>query len=86
MYRYCFTSYLDGVSGKYVSDAAFQENLSPSNAALAEVTADKGHYTGLEAPNAAGNLRGVPGVKDSYSTLSIVLYYKINTNTRTWWK
>ena len=86
MYHITFTDYLDGVSGKYVSDAAFQANLSPHDAAIAELVADKGYQTGLEAKNAPGNLRGNPGNKDSYSTISIVVYYKINVNTRSWWR
>ena len=86
MYRYTFTDYLDGVSGKYVDPTLYAKHLSPGNAAIAPLVADKGYYAGLEQPNAAGNLRGNPSNKDSYSTVGFTLYYKINTSTRRWWR
>jgi hypothetical protein len=87
MYRMTFTDYLDGVSGKYVSSAAFQEHLSPKNAILAEQVADKGQYAvpELEGPNIPGNARGNPGNKDAYSTITITFYYKVHNATRQWW-
>jgi len=85
MFRYTFFKYLDGVSGKYVSAAAFSEHLSPQNAQLAELVADKGYWYGLEPPNAAGNLRGNPGYTDKYSTITITFYYKVHNRTPRWW-
>ena len=83
MYRYCFTDYLDGVSGKYVNPPAFYTHMSPQQAALAESVADKEQYFNNEVPNAAGNLRGNPG-SDAYSSITITFCYKINTRRRTW--
>lgn len=85
MFRYTFTKYLDGVSGKYISSADFEAHLSPAQAQLAELVADKGYWYGLTQPNVAGNLRGNPSFTDKFSTLSITLYYKVNTRTARWW-
>jgi len=85
MWRYCFTKYLDGVSGTYISNAAFAEHLSPHDALLAEEVANKTPYTGLNLISNPGDQRGNPGVKDSYSTISIVFYYKVHNATHRWW-
>jgi hypothetical protein len=85
MWRMTFTDYLDGVSGKYVGAAAYAAHLNPHDALIAQAVADKGPDHGLEAPNAAGNLRGNSTNNDSYSTVSITFYYKILTKNRTWW-
>ena len=84
MYRYCFTDYLDGVSGKYVDPEAFYAHFTPTQAAQAAAVADKTPYFYNQAPNAAGNLRGTSG-NDSYSTITITFYYKIFNKTRVWW-
>lgn len=86
MLRYTFCKYLDGVSGKYVGAQAYAAHLTESNAALAELVADKGYYLGLEQPNAAGNARGNPGYDDKYSTISITFAYKVDTRTKRWWR
>jgi Domain of unknown function (DUF6089) len=85
MYRYTFTDYLDGVSGKYVDPAEYQKHMSASDAVTAQQVADKGYYLGLAPKNTAGNLRGNASNKDAYSTITFTLAYKINTNTRRWW-
>ncbi len=85
MYRMTFTKYLDGVSDKYISTSDYAAHLSPHDAALAESVADKEALTGLGQTNAAGNTRG-GGKNESYSTISIVFYYKVATNNRRWWK
>ncbi len=85
LYRMTFTDYLDGVSGKYISQADFQKHLSAHDATVAYQIADKSYFNGLSQPQAAGNLRGNPGNNDSYSTLQITLYYKILTSTHEWW-
>jgi hypothetical protein len=86
MYRFTFTDYLDGVSGKYISAAAFNAHMAPSQATLAEQVADKGYWLNLEPPNAAGNLRGDPTNNDKYSTITITFYYKVHNHDRLWWK
>jgi hypothetical protein len=85
MYRYTFTDYLDGVSGKYIANSDFNKHLSPSKAALAQQVADKGYWAGLELPNTPGNLRGNASNKDAYSTITITFAYKVNTRTKRWW-
>jgi hypothetical protein len=86
MWRYTFTDYLDGVSGKYIAASAYGEHMSAKNAILAEEVADKSQYSGLSSfPNAAGNLRGNPSNKDSYSSISITISYKVLTRTKKWW-
>jgi len=84
-FRYTFCKYLDGVSGKYVSQADYDAHLSTSKAALAALVADKGYWYGLEQPNAPGNFRGNPGFTDKFSTIAITFYYKVNTRTARWW-
>ena len=85
LWRKTFTPYLDGVSGPYIGNAAFQAHLSPSQAILAEQVESKSVYTGLSQPNTPGTLRGTEGFKDSYSTISIVFYYKVTSRNREWW-
>ncbi len=85
MYRYTFTDYLDGVSGKYVDPSEYQKHMSASDAVIAQQVADKGYYLGLGPKNTAANMRGNPSTKDAYSTITFTLAYKINTNTRRWW-
>jgi Outer membrane protein beta-barrel domain len=97
MYRLTFTDYLDGVSDKYVNPSAFYAHLSPTEAAVAVSVADKSWMTngGINVnkggpgypptPNAPGSLRGDPSNKDSYSTISIVFYYKVLTKSKEWW-
>jgi len=85
MFRYTFTKYLDGVSGKYIDPAAFAEHLSPSQAATAALVADKGYWYGLEPANVAGNMRGNSAYTDKYSTISITLSFKVPTRTPKWW-
>lgn len=66
-YHYSFTDYLDDVSTRYRDPAAFS---NPIAAALA----DRRPELGLE-PQAAGKVRGNPGVKDSYAMISLQAHY-----------
>lgn len=87
MFRKTFTSYLDGVSGKYVGALAYQEHLSPAAAIIAQEVADKtiyGNYAQVFS-QPAGNLRGNSAFKDCYSTIGITLYYKVAKKTAEWW-
>ena len=85
MFRYTFTKYLDGVSGKYISPADFSAHLSVKDAQTAELVADKGYWYGLSQQNVAGNMRGNPTFTDKYSTITITFYYKVKTRTPKWW-
>ena len=84
MYRYTFCKYLDGVSGKYVDQRAFYSHMSADQAALAASVADKEQYNNNQLANPAGNLRGNGG-NESYSTVSLTLFYKITSRDREWW-
>lgn len=84
-YRMTFFDYLDGVSGKYVSNFEFNQNLGPSEAKLAQQIADKSSYYNNALPNKAGTLRGNPGNNDSYSTISIMLAYRVPSRHKIWW-
>lgn len=84
-YRMCSTDYLDGVSNKYVDPAYYDLTLSPSKAALAKVVADKSHEILPGYTNTPGNWRGNPANNDSYSTIAITIYYKINPRRIPWW-
>ena len=84
MYRYTFTDYLDGVSGKYVSQAAYNAHLSPANAILADEVADKAQYATNPVTPSTG-VRGNSSNNDSYSTISFTIFYKINTKRKEWW-
>ncbi len=86
MYRKTFTDYLDGVSGKYIDPKEYALHLSPADAVTAAAVADKAYLKKLAQPNVAGNMRGNPGNKDSYSTLSFTIYYKVFARSREWWK
>jgi hypothetical protein len=85
LYRITFTDYLDGVSGKYIDPHLFKQHLSAGDAITAAQVADKQPYFNNELPNAPGNMRGNPGNKDGYSTITITFYYKVLTREREWW-
>ena len=78
LYRYCFTDYLDDVSGFYYYSG--DQTTSPQNA-----IADKSWVIDPKVHHAAGELRGNPAVKDAYSTISINFFYKIKTRKTQWW-
>jgi hypothetical protein len=86
MWRMTFTDYIDGVSGEYVSNSAFNRVLGEKEATMAMQVADKGYWFGLAQPNVPGNMRGNPADNDSYSTISITFYYKLLTKTHEWWR
>jgi hypothetical protein len=85
IYRITLCDYIDGVSGKYVSQFEFNQNLSPGDAKLAIQVADKQPYFNDALPNKPGSLRGNPGNNDSYSTFSITLAYRVPTRSKIWW-
>ena len=85
MYRYCFTDYLDNVSGKYVDPSEYDQNLNARDAATAKAMSDKSYLIDPNAKHTPGQLRGNPAVKDGYSTFSINFYYKIKEKQSPWW-
>ena len=86
MYRFTFFSYLDGVANNYVDPSSFAQHLNAHDAALALQMYDKTKYVNAALPaNVPGTLRGSPNVNDSYSTLSITFYYKIQSRRKEWW-
>ncbi len=85
MWRMTFFDYLDGVSGKYLSQSEYNANLSPADAALAMRIADKQPYFNNSIPSFPGTLRGNPSNNDSYSSITITFYYKVNARNREWW-
>lgn len=86
MYRMTMFDYLDGVSGKYISQYEFKQNLSESDAKTAILVADKQLYYNNSLPSPPGTLRGNPGNNDSYSTFSILFSYKVPARNRIWWR
>ncbi len=84
-WRMCFTDYLDGVSGKYIDPKYFDLYLSPADAALAKQMYDKSGLAFYNAKNAVGANRGNPSNNDSYSTISIILYWKVLPHHIPWW-
>ncbi len=88
MYRFTFTDYLDGVSGKYVSASEFNANLKGGDEVTAYQMSDKRYLSdkyGDYIPAGTPGYRGNPNNKDGYSTLSIIIYYKVKNRTRPWW-
>lgn len=87
IYRYCFTDYLDNVSGQYVSPEFYNAKFDQYKAQTAsdlqdmswEVRGDKSFY------NDPGTNRGNPNVKDAYSSLNFRIYWKINRKYNPWW-
>jgi opacity protein-like surface antigen len=84
-YRYCFTDYIDNVSGKYVDPAIFDQMLDKRDAARARDMYDKSWQIDPSASHLAGEARGNSSVKDGYSTISINFYYKIKDRKSPWW-
>jgi len=85
MYRMTMFDYLDGVSGKYISDYEFRLNKPDADATLAMAVADKQQYFNNAQPNKPGTLRGNPSNNDSYSSLTITLAFRVPTRDRIWW-
>ena len=84
VWRMTMTDYLDGVSGKYIDPANFKSNLSPTNAYIATYLSNR---TWLEHVDIAktGDTRGNSSNNDSYSSISVSVYYRFNTHTTNWW-
>ena len=88
MYRYCFTDYLDDVSGNYIDPNYFTAanyDGDARQAMRARDMYDKTWQLEPTATHAAGQKRGNSSVKDGYSTISINFYYKIKDRKSPWW-
>lgn len=86
LYRYCFTDYLDDVSGAYIDPLLYDINLPADKAAIAKDVADKRWQvmpTGDKNPS--GQLRGNSSVNDAFSSISINFFYRIGDKQRVWW-
>lgn len=84
-YRYCFTDYLDGVSGKYIDPKLYDKYLTAQDANLARAMSDKSWELDMTNVHAPGQMRGSNKGKDSYSTLSITFFYKFKSRAMPWW-
>lgn len=84
-YRVTFTDRLDGVSSYYLTPDYFDRHLGPDEAAIAKQVYDK--TWAIEPANTVGyeDLRGNKDVKDGYSTFSIQLIYRLESNKTPWW-
>ncbi|MDI9320184.1 MAG: DUF6089 family protein [Phycisphaerales bacterium] len=83
-YRYCFTDYLDGVSGKYIDPKLYDKYL-PQDANLARAMSDKSWELDPSNIHVPGQMRGSNKGKDAYSTLSITFFYKFKSRAMPWW-
>lgn len=86
-WRMTMFDYLDGVSNKYIDPKYFDQNLPAQQAYIAKAMYDRSRWGDVnKAGNAPGTMRGNPSNNDSYSTISIVVYWKTKTRTTNWWE
>lgn len=85
LYRYTFKDQIDGVSGKYINPALFEQNLSTQQAIQANALYDKSSYINPVIKHAEGEMRGNPEVNDSYSSFAISIYWKLKKKRKPWW-
>lgn len=87
LYRYCFTDYLDDVSGAYIDPMYFDVNLPADKAAIAKDVYDK-RWQIMPTSDAGkkGMLRGNSAVNDAFSSISVNFFYRIGTKQPVWWR
>ena len=86
-YRMTMTDYLDGVSNTYIDPKYFDQNLTPDKAAIAKDMYDRTWVNGINKRGIpAGTPRGNPSVNDSYSTISLVFFWKFKNREGNWWE
>lgn len=86
VYRYGFTDYLDGVSGKYIDPSLYEKNgLTKEQAIVATAMSDKSWELDPNKAHKPGEMRGSNAGPDSYSTISITLFYKFKPRAIPWW-
>ncbi|MCB0697523.1 MAG: hypothetical protein KDC07_09180 [Chitinophagaceae bacterium] len=84
-YRLTTTDRLDNVSSVYLSPDYYDRYLDPKDAAIAKQVYDKSWYIEPSYTNAPGSPRGNKDVLDGYSTFSIQLIYRLESNKIPWW-
>jgi hypothetical protein len=87
LYRYTFTDYLDGVSGKYIDPRAFDviHSDDPIKAQMAKDMYDKSWLVDKDFKHSPGEIRGNASDKDGYSTIAISVFFRIKTKRVPWW-
>lgn len=85
LYRFTTTDYLDNVSSSYVTPDFYDRTLSPQDAAMAKKVYDKSWAIEPSYKNKAWSPRGNKDNNDGYSTISIQLLYRLETNKIPWW-
>lgn len=88
IYRYCFTDYLDGVSGKYLDPKFYskENGYTENQTKIAKAMSDKSWELQDDKGHAPGEMRGNHKGPDGYSTISITLFYKFKTRAEPWWQ
>jgi opacity protein-like surface antigen len=84
-YRFTMTDRLDLVSSEYPTEDFYRRNLSPEDAELANALADKMYEIDPSVERKPWATRGNKEVRDSYSTFSVMLIYRLNKNKVPWW-
>lgn len=85
LYRYCFTDFLDDVSGAYIDPVLFDVNLPADKAAIAKDVHDK-RWQIMPSGDSKGMLRGNSSVNDAFSTISVNFFYRVGNKQRVWWR
>jgi hypothetical protein len=85
LYRFTITDRLDNVSSQYATPGYYDRNLSPEKAAIAKEVYDKSWEINPNVQRQPWAIRGNKEVLDSYSTISLMIIYKITPNKLPWW-
>jgi hypothetical protein len=75
VHRFLSTDYLDDVSTTYIDPSLFASNLTPTQAAIANLLHDRSLVTGTSNPN---NIRGDAKDKDAFFTINFKLSIMLN--------
>lgn len=86
--RATFTDYLDDVSGKYVDPMDFDVAFLNTNGKekLAQRMSDRSVELDPGKVHHGGEFRGNPNDNDMFSTISVMLYWKLDKKALPWWK
>ena len=80
--RILFTDYLDDVSKNYIDPRLYAKYLSPEQAALAGLLADRRKEVEPGFIRQVGDKRGNPGKNDSYFTINLKMNLVLNRKRR----